>query len=533
MATRQHQGDLLLGPDDFLISRTDVAARLTYVNQAFADTLGYRLDELLGQSVIKLSPPDTPRCVADDVRNTVNAGKRWSGVTRNLCRDGREMWAYTNVTPVFEGGRHVGSTSIRTMATPEQVRQTRALYARVERSGWTVREGRLRRRGIVARAMVWAGSLATNVSGAAVMLMMLLNLALVLLALMPHRVGMSLVAPAAATGDGPSPLLLCLVAITSLAAGVFVMRRLSTLTRPVMHAADAVYRLASGDLSTQVALRHAGFIEALGHALGSMRNNLRSIIQQVVAGAAMVADASRELSAGNDDLATRTVNQATFLEQTTASLERITLTVRGNASHAEHASQLTRAASDKAHAGRGVMQQAVSSIRELLSTSEQIGEISQTINAIAFQTNILAINAAIEAARAGEQGRGFAVVASEVRILALRSAAAAKEIAELIGASVETISSSADAVEKAGAMMDAIVGEVARVSTAVGEITTASTGQATGIVQISDAVLKIEAMNAQNSALVEQAAAASAAMVSQMESLQQAVGVFQITAAQG
>jgi len=528
VTTRQHQGDLLLGPDDFLISRTDVAAKLTYVNQAFADTLGYRLDELLGQSVVKLSPPGTPQCVAEDVRDTVNAGKRWSGVTRNLCRDGRELWAYTNVTPVFEGGRHVGSTSIRTVATPEQVQQTRALYARVARRGWTVREGRLRRKGAVARAMVWLGALAANVSGGAVVLMMLLNVALVL-----RVASLSPTIPDAPSAYGISRLFLCLAVITSVGAGIFVMRRLRVLTGPVMHAADAVYRLASGDLSTQVALHRAGFIAALGHALGSMRNNLRSIIQQVVAGAAMVADASRELSAGNDDLATRTVNQATFLEQTAASLERITLTVRDNASHAKHASQLTRAASDKAHAGRGVMQQAVSSIRELLSTSEQIGEISQTINAIAFQTNILAINAAIEAARAGEQGRGFAVVASEVRILALRSAAAAKEIAALIGASVGTISSSADAVEKADAMMDAIVGEVARVSTAVGEITTASTGQAAGIVQISDAVLKIEAMNAQNSALVEQAAAASTAMVSQMESLQQAVAVFQMTAAQG
>jgi methyl-accepting chemotaxis protein len=166
-------------------------------------------------------------------------------------------------------------------------------------------------------------------------------------------------------------------------------------------------------------------------------------------------------------------------------------------------------------------------------SSRKISDIIQVIDGIAFQTNILSLNAAVEAARAGEQGRGFAVVASEVRSLAGRSAEAAKEIKSLINASVERVEHGTLLVDQAGTTMNEVVSSIRRVTDIMGEISAASQAQSDGVTQVGQAVTQMDEVTQQNAALVEQIAAAASSLKSQAEDLVQTVAVFKLGAGDG
>jgi methyl-accepting chemotaxis protein len=200
--------------------------------------------------------------------------------------------------------------------------------------------------------------------------------------------------------------------------------------------------------------------------------------------------------------------------------------VKQNADTARAATQLVARATEVASEGGQVVHQVVATMGEINDSSKKIADIIGVIDGIAFQTNILALNAAVEAARAGEQGRGFAVVAGEVRALAQRSAAAAKEIKGLIGASVERVEAGSRLVTQAGSTMDAIVENVQRVSDLIGEISSASQEQSTGIGQVSDAVAQLDQVTQQNAALVEESAAATESLKHQAARLSETVSVF-------
>ena len=212
-------------------------------------------------------------------------------------------------------------------------------------------------------------------------------------------------------------------------------------------------------------------------------------------------------------------------------MEQLTSTVKQNADNARQANQLAASASEVAVRGGGVVSQVVETMGSINSSSRKIVDIIAVIDGIAFQTNILALNAAVEAARAGEQGRGFAVVAAEVRNLAQRSAAAAKEVKGLIDDSVGKVEAGSQKVAEAGQTMDEIVASVRRVTDIMGEITAASQEQTTGIEQINQAITQMDQVTQQNAALVEEAAAAAAALQDQAGSLSQLVGVFRLDTA--
>jgi methyl-accepting chemotaxis protein len=209
-------------------------------------------------------------------------------------------------------------------------------------------------------------------------------------------------------------------------------------------------------------------------------------------------------------------------------MEQLTSTVKQNAENARQANQMAVSASDVAIKGGSVVSQVVETMSSINDSSKKIVDIIGVIDGIAFQTNILALNAAVEAARAGEQGRGFAVVASEVRNLAQRSAAAAKEIKSLIGDSVDKVEIGTKLVDHAGTTMNEVVASVKRVSDIIGEITSASQEQTSGIDQINIAIIEMDNVTQQNSALVEQAAAAAASMQDQAKKLSQTVSIFKL-----
>ena len=231
---------------------------------------------------------------------------------------------------------------------------------------------------------------------------------------------------------------------------------------------------------------------------------------------------------GNADLSKRTEEQASALQQTAASMEELGSTVQQNADGARQAGQLARDAAEVASQGGAVVQQVVQTMQGIHASSDRISDIIGVIDGIAFQTNILALNAAVEAARAGEQGRGFAVVATEVRSLAQRSATAAREIKELITASVDQVGQGTQLADQAGKTMQEIVSSIRRVSDIMVGINAATAEQNTGIAQVGQAVTQMDSTTQQNAALVEESAAAAISLSGQARELVQAVAVFRV-----
>ena len=286
-------------------------------------------------------------------------------------------------------------------------------------------------------------------------------------------------------------------------------------------------RTGEGDLTRKLPVMSGEFGQ-LSKSMNGFVGQLHDLIAQVAINAGEIANAARQISAGNTDLSARTEEQASTLEETASSMEEFTSTIRQNADNTKLANGLALSASDAARKGGSVASKAVEKMAAISTSSRKIGEIISVIDSIAFQTNILALNAAVEAARAGEQGRGFAVVAAEVRALAQRSAAAAKEIKELISNSVDQVSEGTKLVNEAGTAMQNIVVGIQQVTEIINEISVASHEQATGIEQVNRAIVQMEDVTQQNAALVEEAAAAAESMREQADVLSELVSRFKL-----
>ncbi|HEU4459408.1 MAG TPA: methyl-accepting chemotaxis protein [Methylibium sp.] len=302
-----------------------------------------------------------------------------------------------------------------------------------------------------------------------------------------------------------------------------------SISKPVGRAIALADSVAKGDLTAEIVVDREDEIGSLLKSLKTMNENLARVVGQVRQSSESIATGSSQIATGNADLSQRTELQASNLQQTAASMEELTSTVRNNADTAQQANQLASAASSAATQGGQVVSQVITTMQDITASSKKIADIIGVIDGIAFQTNILALNAAVEAARAGEQGRGFAVVASEVRSLAQRSANAAKEIKALIGDSVDKVETGSRLVNDAGHSMDDIVRQVQRVSDLIGEISSATNEQSSGIGQVGQAVSELDKTTQQNAALVEESAAAAESLKQQASRLADIVGVFKLS----
>ncbi len=320
--------------------------------------------------------------------------------------------------------------------------------------------------------------------------------------------------------------LLSLVAAAAVVAVAWVMLR--RVAESLVHAAHVAREVADGNLDVDVQTTRKDELGDLLNALAAMKSSLIQTVGQVRSATDSINTASYEIASGNQDLSARTEQAASNLEETAASMEQLTSTVRQSADAARQANQLAASAAEIAVRGGQVVGQVVTTMDEINHSSKKISDIIGVIDGIAFQTNILALNAAVEAARAGEQGRGFAVVAGEVRNLAQRSAEAAKEIKNLIGASVDRVEAGSRLVADAGQTMSEIVGSVQRVSDIIGEITAAAGEQSDGIGQVNVAVTQLDQMTQQNAALVEESAAAAESLKDQASRLTEVIKIFRI-----
>jgi methyl-accepting chemotaxis protein-2 (aspartate sensor receptor) len=318
---------------------------------------------------------------------------------------------------------------------------------------------------------------------------------------------------------------LCAVAVLAL-VWWWLVRRM--IVRPLVQASRMADAIAEGDLTVRIAHERK---DEIGHLLDDMNNTadgLEKVVRTVHARADGVAIASAEIAQGNQDLASRTESAASALEETAAAMEQLGSTVAHNADHARSADQLTREAQRVVTEGGQAVREVVQTMQGIDASSQKIADIIGVIDGIAFQTNILALNAAVEAARAGEHGRGFAVVAGEVRSHAQRSAEAAKEIKQLITASVSEIHQGNARAARAGETMDQAITEIQKVTRLITDISHASAEQSNGVAQVGEAVSNMDQTTQQNAAMVEEMAGAAESLRQQSDELVRAVSVFRL-----
>lgn len=302
----------------------------------------------------------------------------------------------------------------------------------------------------------------------------------------------------------------------------------TSFSHQVKELEQAVERVATGDLSTQISSTAKDEIGGLINAFGRMNAGLAQMVAQVRAGSEVISQTSSVLAADNADLATRTESQASSLQQTASSMEEMTSIVKQNDSSAADANTLVLSAAEVARKGGHAVSEVVDTMGAIKQSSYKILDIIRVIDGIAFQTNILALNAAVEAARAGIHGRGFAVVAAEVRALAQNSASAAKEIKGLIESSVAQVEHGNAVAGAAGETMKEIVTSVQHVAGIMSDITSASREQTAGIEQVNIALGHMDDTTQQNALLVEHAAAAATSLQSQASRLAEAVAAFKL-----
>ena len=321
------------------------------------------------------------------------------------------------------------------------------------------------------------------------------------------------------------------ILLLALSVFIFVMAKRGIndhLIVPMSEALAHLQHLSKADLSQNIVPHGKNEMGRLISAMSEMQSRLREIVTTVRNGSSTIYTGVEEISSGNSDLSARTEEQAASLEETASSMEEMTATVKQNADNSRNASTLARDASTTVDRGKQVVVQVVDTMNGISDSSQKISHIIGVIDSIAFQTNILALNASVEAARAGEQGRGFAVVADEVRSLAGKSADAAREIKLLIQDSTTRVNVGSELVQQAGSTMEEMVSAVSRVTDIIDEISAASLEQSEGIGQINEAIAQMDQVTQQNASLVQQAASASASLREECQRMEEAVSVFNL-----
>ncbi|MGV8891565.1 MAG: methyl-accepting chemotaxis protein [Burkholderiaceae bacterium] len=521
-----HQ-EYVLQDRDTIVSKTDLHGNITYVNQDFIRISGFSEQELLGASQKIVRHSDMPKEAFADFWHTLKAGKAWTGMIKNRCKDGSYYWVEANAAPLIENNKVVGYTSIRGKADREQIKAAEAAYRaiKVGNSRLTIQEGQV----VAHSAFSVLGGL-QGVSKHVSINARLSFMFAVFFTLFASNLVLSWMEPQEVDQEwfdwfDWSQASAALGALLAILFG-FILR--AGIVRPLKHMLHDIDRMSSGDLCGKIVARGDDELGKVMQSLRILQINVKLLVGQIQQSTVLVNSGAKEIADGNIDLSARTESQASSLEETASAMEQLTATVKQNSDNAHEASNLVVNTSEIAVKGGLAVDQVVETMGAIQESSRKIVDIISVIDGIAFQTNILALNAAVEAARAGEQGRGFAVVATEVRNLAQRSASAAKEIKTLIGVSVEKVEIGGQLVAAAGKTMHQIVAGVQHAAAIMGEISSSSREQSAGIAQVNQAISQMDEITQQNAALVEQAASAAETMQEQAVNLAQLVGAFKL-----
>lgn len=512
------QVEYVLHESETIVSKTDLHGNITYANDDFIRISGYTESELIGAPQNILRHPDMPAEAFADLWHTIQAGKSWTGLVKNRCKNGDFYWVEATAAPLIKDAKVVGYTSIRVKPSRQQINAAETAYRAIKDGDHRlqIHEGAAipRRRW---SPLQWHAQLSISTRLLSfVVLMALLNAA---------------IAWSSYSGrvSGSSDLLGFSLAMCGMVMAItFGLNCYQSIIPPLQRAASDIAVMSAGDLSGKIQSHGANEIGQMTQSLRVLQTNIKLLVGQIKQATEQVSQGANEIAIGNHDLSARTETQASSLEETASSIEELTSTVKQNADNAHKATDIVVETAAFADKGGQVVANVVQTMGSIKESSAKIADIIGVIDGIAFQTNILALNAAVEAARAGEQGRGFAVVASEVRALAQRSANAAKEIKTLINDSVEKVSLGSQQVDEAGKNMTEIVNDVKRAAEVMRDITIASHEQSAGIDLINQAMTQMDDMTQQNAALVEQAAAAADSMKMQALGLSELVNTFKL-----
>lgn len=514
------QNEFHISDSDSIVSTTDLQGNITYANPYFIEVSGFTEEELIGAPQNIIRHPDMPVEAYADLWSTIKSGLPWTGVVKNRRKNGDHYWVYANVTPVIENGQATGYMSVRTKPSVAQIRQAEQLYKDFKNGN--PNNLKLRQGSVVKSDLVSKFKSLINFS---ISQRIAINVVLLFLAITSILTNLLL------SQAKPFISNIGMVTILGFAFANTVYLWYSfhiAVVIPSQQALMASKIMAGGDLTAKIETNRTDELGQVLRMLRQVKVNLHSIVGDVRKNSEHIRVATQEIAAGNMELSGRTESQASSLEETAASMEEFASTVSQNTDNANIANKMASDALGIADHGGTITKQMVETMEEINLSSKRMIDITGIIEGIAFQTNILALNAAVEAARAGEQGRGFAVVASEVRSLAQRSAAAAKEIKQLIDTSVEKIHTGTSLTAQAGSAMQEILNSTSKVSGIMNEIASASREQSAGIIQVNEAVSLMDTVTQQNAALVEEAAAAAGSLSEQTQTLVKALSVFKL-----
>ena len=301
-----------------------------------------------------------------------------------------------------------------------------------------------------------------------------------------------------------------------------------SITLPLADALGVARRIAQGDLRERIVARGRDEPAQLLAAMAEMSDSLVKLVSALRGASETVYIGANEIALGAQDLSSRTEEQAAALQETAASMEEISATSEHNEKNTREADRLADAASRSAQHGGEEMRANIDLMEKVVASSKKMNGIIATIDDIAFQTNILALNASVEAARAGEKGRGFAVVASEVRLLASRAGDSAGEIRALLESTGAQIATCADQTQRSGETLNGTVESIKKLAELMRGVASATTEQIGGIQQISTAVTQMDAVTQQSAALVQQSSSAAGSLEDQASHLKSLVTSFRI-----
>jgi aerotaxis receptor len=499
-----------------LVSVTDTRGFIVHCNPAFVAVSGFAYEELIGQNHNVVRHPDMPIAAYKDLWHTIQQGSPWSGLVKNRRKNGDFYWVQANIAPILENGKPKGYMSVRIKPDRAQIQAAQALYQQMNAehaSGQVsvyLQGGQLRYTGLRG----WVGRL--QHLGLTSRLGLALS-GMIALGMLPQGLDLQ--------GMGRLGLQLGVLVLGAAVVLAWFHHRFASSIDEARRFADD---MAGCNLTTQVSGDYPPPMGALFRSLRQIQINLQAVVGDVRKAIDSFTHSASEIAAGGLDLSERTESQASSLEQTAASMEEISTTVEHTAQTATQVSMQSRDSNALASQGGEAVHKVGLAMGAIADSSNQMQDIISVIEGIAFQTNILALNAAVEAARAGDQGRGFAVVAAEVRLLAGRSAAASKQIRELIARSADHIETGSQQMVSAASAIDAVVKSVQQTGHLIELISQSAHEQSRGIAQVNQAVTYLDSVTQQNAALVEQSAAASDELSGSAVTLSRTVQMFHL-----